>query len=67
MKKNNKINFIDKIEKIRSKNNGNWMDILRVAYDKAPEETIIIMNRIYKSDGEISRIVNKLIKNKKLK
>ena len=29
--------IIDQIEKVRSKNNKNWMDILRLAYKYAPE------------------------------
>ena len=29
---NNKIKIFDKIEKVRSKNNKNWMDLLRLAY-----------------------------------
>jgi hypothetical protein len=65
MKKKSKINFIDKIEKIRSKNNGNWMDILRLAYKKAPNQTIKIMRNIYRSDSEISKTIEKLIKNNK--
>tara|TARA_B100001115_G_C15798644_1_gene394655 strand:- start:435 stop:635 length:201 start_codon:yes stop_codon:yes gene_type:complete len=65
MKKKNTIDFIDKIEKIRSKNNGNWMDILRLAYKKAPKQTIKIMRNIYKSDSEISNVIEKLIKNNK--
>ena len=39
MKKNNKLKVIDQIEKIRSKNNTNWMDLLRLAYKKAPKES----------------------------
>ena len=31
--------LIDQIEEIRSKNNKNWMDILRVAFSHAPDET----------------------------
>ena len=42
MKKKNKksyLNIINKIEKIRSKNNVNWMDILRVAFKNSPDES----------------------------
>ena len=28
-----------KIENIRSKNNKNWMDILKIAYDSNPKKT----------------------------
>ena len=30
--------IIDNIEKIRSKNNKNWMDLVRLAYKYAPKE-----------------------------
>jgi len=43
--KNKKKNFIKQIEKIRSKNNVNWMDLLRLAYDRAPNETAHIMSK----------------------
>ena len=35
--------LIDKIENIRTTNNKSWMDILRVAYKNAPNETSKIM------------------------
>jgi len=62
--KNKKKNFIKQIEKIRSKNNTNWMDLLRLAYDRAPNETANIMSRIYKDDAKISKLVQKLISKK---
>lgn len=63
MKKNNKLKVIDQIEKIRSKNNTNWMDLLRLAYKKAPKESATIMSNIYKDDSKISSLVKKLTKN----
>jgi hypothetical protein len=62
--KNKKKNFIKQIEKIRSKNNVNWMDLLRLAYDRAPNETAHIMSKIYKDDAKISKLVQKLISKK---
>lgn len=63
MKKNlNKIKIINKIEYIRSKNNGNWMDLLRLAYKKSPKESALIMSKIYRDDSKISKLVKKLIK-----
>jgi len=59
-----KENIIDKIEKIRSKNNENWMDLLRLSFKKAPNETARIMSKIYQHDAKISKLVQKLIKNK---
>lgn len=54
------LNLIDQIEKIRSKNNTNWMDILRVAFSNAPEETKKLIKEIYIKDQEISELVYKL-------
>ena len=34
------IKVIDQIEKVRKKNNTNWMDILRVAYSFAPKKQL---------------------------
>ena len=32
------LNIIDEIEKVRTRNNVNWMDILRLAITHAPDE-----------------------------
>ena len=56
------IKIIDQIEKVRKKNNTNWMDILRVAYSFAPKKTASIMARIYKDDSKISNLAKKLTK-----
>tara|TARA_B100001029_G_C15050489_1_gene450343 strand:+ start:2013 stop:2207 length:195 start_codon:yes stop_codon:yes gene_type:complete len=61
-KKISKFKIIDKIEAIRGKNNVNWMNLLRLAYKKAPEESALIMSKIYKGDIKISRLVKKLSK-----
>lgn len=61
-KKLGKIKIIDKIESIRRKNNGNWMDILRLAYKNSPRESSMIMAKIYQDDNKISKLVKKLIK-----
>ena len=61
MKKNyNKI--INQIQKIRSKNNGNWMDILRLAFKLDPSEAKKIMKKINYDDKKISQLLNKLSK-----
>ncbi len=63
MKKNsNNLKIIDQIQKIRGKNNVNWMNLLRLAYKKAPSETALIMSKIYKDDIKISKLVKKLSK-----
>tara|TARA_B100000242_G_scaffold93974_1_gene64068 strand:- start:619 stop:1236 length:618 start_codon:yes stop_codon:yes gene_type:complete len=61
-KKLNKVKIIDQIEMIRRKNNGNWMDLLRLAYKNSPRESTMIMAKIYKDDNRISKLVKKLIK-----
>ncbi len=61
-KKLNKLEIIDQIESIRRKNNGNWMDLLRLAYKNSPKESTMIMAKIYRDDGKISRLIKKLIK-----
>ena len=63
-KKNSKyyLDIINNIEKIRSKNNTNWMNILRVAFKNSPKETAKIMSKIYKEDQNISHLAKKLTK-----
>lgn len=51
---------IDQIEKIRSKNNVNWMDILRIAFDTSPEKTKSIFKKIFIYDKNINKISRKL-------
>tara|TARA_B100001175_G_scaffold307527_1_gene306857 strand:+ start:278 stop:481 length:204 start_codon:yes stop_codon:yes gene_type:complete len=66
MKKNQKtkiskyLNIINKIEKVRSKNNVNWMDVLRLALTHAPDETIKLMKEINKKDKKISNLFNSI-------
>jgi hypothetical protein len=50
--------IIDKIEKVRSKNNVNWMDVLRLSLKHAPDETIKLMKNINKKDKKISNLFN---------
>lgn len=56
---NNKL--IDKIEVIRSENNKNWMDVLRLAFKYAPEEASILLKEIYSKDKKINEIVEEMI------
>lgn len=59
MKKNyNKI--INQIEKARSKNNVNWMDILRLAFKLDPKKASKIMKKINFDDKKISDLLKKL-------
>ncbi len=58
------LEIIDQIEKIRSKNNINWMNILRLAFKYAPEEARTIVSKINSDDQRISDLLKKLSKNK---
>ena len=61
MKKNyNKI--INQIQKIRSKNNVNWMNILKLAFKLDPKKASSIMKRINYDDKKISNLLSKLSK-----
>ena len=57
------LDIIDEIEKVRGKNNVNWMDILRLAFKHAPDEAREIMSRINSDDGEISKLLKQLSEN----
>tara|TARA_Y100000031_G_C7986102_1_gene276959 strand:+ start:121 stop:324 length:204 start_codon:yes stop_codon:yes gene_type:complete len=54
--------IIDEIENVRTRNNVNWMDILRLAFAHAPEEAKELMKKIDHEDTRISDLVNKLSK-----
>ena len=59
MKKNyNKI--INQIQKIRSKNNVNWMNILKLAFKLDPKNSAKIMKKINYDDRKIAKLLNKL-------
>lgn len=54
--------IIDQIEAIRSRNNKNWMDLLRLAFKHAPDEAAEILAGIYREDQEISKLAKLLTK-----
>ena len=56
--------IIDEIEKIRSKNNINWMNVLRLAFKHSPNEAREIISKINVDDMEISKLLKKLSDNK---
>ena len=66
MKNNKKINkglkLITKIQKIRSKNNKNWMDLLKLSLQLDFKSTSEILKEIVKDDSEISKIAKKIYK-----
>ena len=60
MRNNNYLKIIKQIEKIRSKNNVNWMNILRLAFKLDPKSAAKIMKKINYDDKKISNLLNKL-------
>ena len=61
MNKNNKyLSIISQIEKIRSKNNVNWMNILRLAFKLDANSAKKIMKKINYDDKKISNLLSKL-------
>ncbi|WP_440911605.1 hypothetical protein [Candidatus Pelagibacter sp.] len=60
--KKNYIKIIDQIQKIRSKNNVNWMNILKLAFKLDPDQASKIMKKINYDDKQISKLLNKLAK-----
>jgi hypothetical protein len=57
-----RLKVIDEIENIRTKNNVNWMDVLRLAFTHAPEESKKLMKKINQEDNRISELFEKLSK-----
>ncbi len=65
MKKKVNIDFtFRKIESVRSKNNKNWMDILKIAYVANPKKTSLVLKRILTKDKQLIKLANKLSKTK---
>ena len=56
------LQIINSIQKIRSKNNVNWMNLLRLAFRHDPKNATKIMSKIYRDDQKVSDLVKKLCK-----
>ena len=54
------LKIIDEIEKVRTRNNMNWMSVLRLAFTYAPEEAKKLMRKIDFEDNRVSELVKKL-------
>jgi len=63
VKKRTDLEIIDEIEQIRTKNNVNWMDILRLVFKVAPTEARQLMSRVDDFDNKISALVKELSEN----
>ncbi len=55
-----KLALIDEIEQIRTRNNVNWMNLLRVALKADPQATLALVREINTRDTEISDLFAKL-------
>ena len=67
MKKNLKkikdgLKLVNQIQNIRTKNNKNWMDILRLAIKLDYYKTTALIKGIYKYDTQISALAQKIYK-----
>lgn len=56
--------IIDEIEKVRTKNNINWMNILRLAFKHSPSEARKIVTKINEDDKKIGSLLKKLSENR---
>ena len=54
------IKTVDKIEKIRSKNNKNWMDLVRLSLMLDHKSTSRILYHINNQDKKISNLAKKI-------
>ena len=59
---NKYIKIINSIEKVRSKNNKNWMDLLKLSLRIDFESTSKILKEICKDDKKISNLARKIYK-----
>ena len=59
---NQALKLVNQIQKIRSKNNKNWMDLLRLSFSLDPEKSRKIVKEIFKRDNQISNLVKQLTK-----
>lgn len=54
------LKIIDKIEKVRTQNNVNWMNVLRIAFQNDPKAAKRCLRKINTQDQQISRLVAQL-------
>ena len=59
MTKNHK-KIINQIQQVRSKNNVNWMNLMRLAFDSAPQKASKVVKQININDKKISSLLKKL-------
>jgi len=62
-KKRSDLEIIDEIQSVRSKNNVNWMDVLRLAFKYAPDEARELQRKITQMDVRITKLAEELANN----
>ena len=58
------LKIVNQIQKIRAKNNKNWMDLLKLSLKLDHKSTSKILSEIYKDDRKISKLAKKLYTSK---
>lgn len=58
----NYLKIIKQIERVRSKNNKNWMDLYRLAFAVEPIKAVKIIKKILMKDRSVTKLAEKLIK-----
>ena len=61
------LKIVNQIQKIRSKNNKNWMDLLKLSLKLDYNSTSKILKEICKDDKKISSLAQKIYQLKKIK
>ena len=56
------LKIIKQIEKVRAKNNKNWMDLYRLAFATEPSKAVKIVKKILQKDQSITKLAQKLLK-----
>ena len=54
------LKIIDEIEQVRTRNNVNWMDVLRLAFRHAPNEARALAKKINHEDDQVSALFKQL-------
>ncbi len=54
------IKLINQIQEIRKKNNVNWMDLLKIAFESSPVRTKKVFKNVFEDDKSINMISKKL-------
>ena len=56
------LKIIRQMEKVRAKNNKNWMDLYRLAFAAEPAKAVKIVKKILLKDQSITKLAQKLLK-----